>query len=66
MADAKPTTTDAKPVEKKAPALAKAAESGDAAVQQLLAVREIHLVNDDADKVAAVDQKLEALGYTAR
>lgn len=45
------------------PALARAAESGDAGVQILVAKREIHAANGDTDALAAVDADLAELGY---
>ncbi len=62
-----PAATDTKKVEPKPePKLARASASGDAAVQQLLAVRQIHLDNDDGAKVADVDARLAELGFTAQ
>lgn len=61
------TSTDKpaeKPAEKKAPALARAGESSDAGVQQILAEREIHAQNGDDDAVAKADDRLADLGYT--
>jgi len=64
VADAtKPKTgPDKAPEPKKAP-LARAAESGDPAVQKLLAEQEIHRSNGDDDKVAEVSDQLAKLGY---
>jgi hypothetical protein len=45
------------------PALAKASESGDPAVQQLLGARYTAQQNGDADGVAAADAALAALGF---
>ena len=62
-----PAAPESKKVDPKPePVLARASESGDAAVQQLLAVRQIHLDNADNDKVTGVDEQLAALGYTAQ
>jgi len=59
---AKPSEhVSAKPPE---PVLAKASESGDGAVQQLLAQREIHLANGDNARATDVDRQLAQLGYT--
>lgn len=54
----------AKP-EEPAPELVKASTSGSADVQNLLAEREIALSNQDDAHVAAVDEKLAALGFKA-
>lgn len=43
--------------------LARAAESGDAAVQKLLAEQEIHRSNGDDEKADAVTKELAELGY---
>jgi hypothetical protein len=45
------------------PKLGRAAESGDAGVQNLLAERHIHASNGDDDNVADVDRRLAELGY---
>jgi hypothetical protein len=45
-------------------ALARAAESGDAGVQILVAKREIHASNGDTAKVAELDADLAELGFT--
>lgn len=55
---------EAKKTDKPAPKLARASESGDAAVHNLLAERTIHESNNDQDKVADVDRRLADLGYT--
>lgn len=58
-----------KPAETKAPELpplGRAAESGDGAVQNLLSHRAIHAANGDEDKVAAIDDKLAAIGLTVK
>lgn len=66
------TVAEAKSTEKNEPKeapkakLARAGESSDAGVQQLLARREIHATNGDQARVADVDRELEALGYTAQ
>lgn len=52
-----------KPDLKPEPKLARASESGDAAVQNLLSARQIHLDNGDTDKAADVDKQLNELGY---
>lgn len=60
---------DKKPPEKpkapEPPKLGRAAESGDAGVQNLLAERHVHLSNGDDEKVADVDRRLAELGYAA-
>jgi hypothetical protein len=61
MAESKPAP---KPVEK--PKLARAAESGDPAVQWLLAEQASHGSVGNTDKVAEIEQKLNDLGYTAK
>lgn len=48
-----------------APSLGNAAESSDAAVQNLLAERESCRLNDDADGMKDVDGRLADLGYSA-
>jgi hypothetical protein len=59
--------TGAEKEEPKAQAkLARAGESSDAGVQNLLALRGIHASNQDADKVAELDAQLAELGYTAQ
>jgi len=55
-----------KPEPKPEPKLARASESGDAAVQQLLAERQIHLDNEDSNRVADIDARLARLGFTAQ
>lgn len=57
----KPAEQAAKPAP--APALARAAESGDAAVHNLLGQREIHVRNGNTAGVAAVDEALAGLGF---
>lgn len=65
MAEQKPAPKPAeKPAEK--PKLARAAESGDPAVQWLLAEQASHGSNGDTDKVAEIEQKLNDLGYTTK
>mgnify|MGYP003465551158 CR=1 FL=1 len=62
-----PTVTEPKKVTKPAPVVAKlarASESGDAAVHNLLGERSVHAANGDPDKVADVDRRLAELGYT--
>lgn len=44
------------------PALGRASESGDAGVHFLLAQRQTHSANEDADAVKAIDEQLAALG----
>lgn len=65
MAEAKKTTeAEPKPVSPKyAPVLTPAAESSDPAVHQLLAARQTALANGDTDTAAALDQRLNELGY---
>lgn len=61
MADVK------KPAEKAEPAppkLARAAESGDPAVQWLLAEQATHGSVGNTDKVAEMERRLNELGYT--
>lgn len=63
MADVK------KPAEKEAPAppkLARAAESGDPAVQWLLAEQATHGSVGDTEKVAEMERRLNELGYTTK
>lgn len=63
MAEAKKSTDKpAEPVAEQ-PRLGRASESGDAAVQNLLAERGIHASNGDEDKVADVDRRLAELGF---
>lgn len=50
------------PAAKPAP-LGRASESGDPAVQKLLAEQEIHRSNGNEDKIAEVTDQLAALGY---
>jgi hypothetical protein len=45
--------------------LAMAGASSDAAVHALLAERETARLNEDADRLAAVDDQLAGLGYAA-
>ena len=52
-----------KPTKAEAPKLARASESGDAGVQNLLGLRSIHASNGDATKVAEVDRQLAELGF---
>jgi hypothetical protein len=49
--------------EKPAPKLARASESSDAAVHNLLAEQEIHRMNGDDKKVADTVRRLAELGY---
>lgn len=49
-----------------APKLARASESGDAGVQNLLAQRNGYDVNGLTEKVAEVDRQLAELGYTVQ
>lgn len=62
-----PAVADApkKPAEKPAPTrpLGRASESGDPAVQRLLALVETHQSNGHADKVAEIHDQLAELGY---
>jgi hypothetical protein len=51
-----------KTVEKAAPKLGRAAESGDAGVHNLLAQRAGYAANGDDEKVADVDRQLAELG----
>ncbi len=53
MADAKPT----------APKLARASESGDPAVHQLLAERQAAQMNEDPEELKRVNKELADLGY---
>jgi hypothetical protein len=46
------------------PVLARAAESGDAGIQILVAKRDIHVSNGDAERVAELDAELAELGFT--
>jgi hypothetical protein len=48
------------------PKLGRAAESGDAGIQNLLALQAIHGANGDTDKVNEIHQQLAELGYTAQ
>lgn len=59
----KTTTTKAKPAP--APVLARASESGDPAVHQLLAQLEVARANDDGARVAALIATLAELGFSA-
>lgn len=64
-----PSTPTAKPAAPKPappPDLARASESGDAGVHQLLAERATALANSDGPRVDAIDILLEALGVSAR
>lgn len=47
-----------------APPTATASESGDPEVQRLLAERQAAAMNGDDDALAAVDEKLVALGFS--
>jgi hypothetical protein len=58
---AKKTTEKPEP-----PRLARASESGDAGVQNLLAQQSIHASNGDDEQVADVDRQLAELGFTAK
>ena len=49
-----------------APVLARAAESGDPAIQWLLAEQATHGSVDDKDKVAEIEKQLNALGFTSK
>lgn len=46
------------------PILGRAAESGDAGIQILVAKRDIHVSNGDAERVAELDAELAELGFT--
>ena len=59
-AKAKPDEVKSEPAKGR---LAKASESSDAAVQNLLAEQEIHRMNGDDDKVADTVRRLADLGY---
>ena len=66
VTDKKTGADEPEPVESKAPVkapLGKAAASGDAGVQNLLAHLHIHMANGDADQVAQVKAQLAELGY---
>jgi hypothetical protein len=52
-----------KPRQAREPALGRASESGDPAVQQLLAEIEIHRSNGDDDKVRDTAARLARLGF---
>ncbi len=54
---------ESKKTDKPAPRLAKAAESGDPAVQWLLAERNTWTSVGNDDKVAEMDRRLAELGY---
>ena len=54
---------EAKKVAKAAPTLAKASESGDAAVHQILAEMAIHASGGNEAKVAELSARLADLGY---
>lgn len=45
---------------------ARASESGDAGVQNLLALRQIHQMNGDVKAIAAIDAQLAEAGFTAK
>lgn len=60
----KPEPKKAEPAHKPAAKLARASESGDAAVHQLLAERDVAARNDDKAALKAVDEKLADLGYS--
>lgn len=64
MAEAKKAT--AAPAEPEAPKLARAAESGDPAVQWLLAEQAAHGSVGNTEKVAEVEKKLNELGFTSK
>jgi hypothetical protein len=55
-----------KPVSKPAPKLARAAETGDPAVQFLLAEQATWGSVGNDDKVAEIEQKLNDLGFTTK
>lgn len=55
--------SDGKAAPKPDPVLARAAESGDAGIQILVARRDIHVSNGDAARVAELDAELADLGY---
>ena len=63
MAEETEVEVTAKPVKTAKPKLARAAESGDAGVQNLLAQRMGYSVNGMDDKVAEVDAQLAELGF---
>jgi hypothetical protein len=66
MAETKQSTQAAvKAAAPSAPPLARAGESGDPAVHQLLAERQTALINGDAVAIAEVDRRLAELGYGA-
>lgn len=54
----------AEPAPAPEPVLLPAGASGDPAVQNLLAAREVHVRNGEDGQVAAVDGRLAALGFT--
>lgn len=66
VAEAKPSVEKPaeKPAEKKPSRLGRAAESGDAGIQILVAKRDIHVSNGDAERVAELDAELAELGFT--
>lgn len=64
VTEVKKSTT--KPVEAAAPTLARASESGDAGVHNLLAQRTIHASNGHDEQVAEIDRQLAELGLTAQ
>lgn len=51
-------------IETKEAATGRAAESGDPAIQQLLARRQAHAMNQQDDEVRAIDEELVRLGFT--
>lgn len=59
-----PPPVEQKPERKPDPILARAAESGDAGIQILVAKRDIHVSNGDAERVAELDAELAELGFT--
>lgn len=63
MAESKKSTEKVEPA---APKLARAAESGDPAVQWLLAEQATWGSVGNAEKVAEMDRRLAELGYTAQ
>lgn len=64
MADAKKPADQPEP--KAAPKLARAAESGDPAVQWLLAEQASHGSVGDTEKVAELEKRLNELGFTTK
>lgn len=65
MAEETAPEVTTKPVKAEKPKLARAAESGDAGVQNLLARRTGYGLAGLKDKVAEVDRELADLGFTA-